>query len=1025
MAHKHWENPETISYGRLPARASLPCFGTEKDAISGDDDGRVSLDGTWKFHRVPHPSSAPPDWADPDYKDASWKNVTVPSLWTMAEDSADKPIYTNVQMPYRVEPPLTPDTNPTGLYRRTFILADEWQSKRTVIHIAGIENCFYLFCNGQEVGFSKDCRLPSEFEISQFLVQGKNSIAIQVMRWSDTSYLEDQDQWWHAGIHRSIFLYATEHTYLRDVFAKPAYDVGTGKGQLNIQVKLGETNRGALNHHIEAYLLTARGRRINNKSLTSTIEKSNYYAVIGEGPCASLNASVGMVNCWSAENPHLYRLVVLLKDPNRNIIEATSLAIGFRHIEITNREFLVNGQAVLIRGVNRHDHCDTTGKIITEDLMRKDIETMKRHNINAVRTSHYPNDSKFYDLCDEYGLYVVDEANLEAHHHYAQLGRDPVWANAFLNRAIRMVERDKNHPSIIMWSMGNETGFGPNHVAMAAWVREYDPSRPIHNESAINQQGVRSMWNENHHGTDVLCPMYPSVQAIIDHAQESADERPLIMCEYAHAMGNSGGNLKEYWQAIEGNHGLQGGFIWEWLDHGLKATANGIPYWAYGGDFGEDRHDLNFVCDGLCWPDRTPHSSLIEYKKIIQPVSIEFRRGRTYRIYNKDYFSNLSQYNVTWELLLNGIPVSRGKLRRLDVPAQTHADIQIPFEGVKTGPGDELSLVLQTSLKRDTSWAKKGHLVAWDQFTLEGKKASAQRIKRGANLLQREGEAIIESDLSTIRFTDAGLCSWDIAGQEVISRGPTLNIWRAPLDNDGIKGWSGQADKALGRWLSLGLDKIELNNMLLKVEQQASGRITIYHQTVGTCAAGSLHMYSTFIVDNSGTIKVEHLLDLPPILSDPPRLGVRMRLPGNYEALSWFGRGPHETYCDRKESGLIAVHKSDITSQYVPYILPQDHGNLTDIRWLSVTNERDQGLMVSANGNIEASASHYPHEILTPAFHTYELVPDPNTWLCLDVSQRGVGGASCGPDTLDKYRIHTGKYKLEYSLGLQGFGSST
>jgi beta-galactosidase len=279
--------------------------------------------------------------------------------------------------------------------------------------------------------------------------------------------------------------------------------------------------------------------------------------------------------------------------------------------------------------------------------------------------------------------------------------------------------------------------------------------------------------------------------------------------------------------------------------------------------------------------------------------------------------------------------------------------------------------------------------------------------------------------LGTIRFTDAGLCSWDIAGQEVISRGPTLNIWRAPLDNDGIKGWSGQADKALGRWLSLGLDKIELNNMLLKVEQQASGRINIYHQTVGTCAAGSLHMHSTFIVDNSGTIKVEHLLDLPPILSDPPRLGVRMRLPGNYEALSWFGRGPHETYCDRKESGLIAVHKSDITSQYVPYILPQDHGNLTDIRWLSVTNERDQGLMVSANGNIEASASHYPHEILTPAFHTYELVPDPNTWLCLDVRQRGVGGASCGPDTLDKYRIHTGKYKLEYSLGLQGFGSST
>ncbi len=1024
MPHKHWENPETLSYGRLAARASLPSYQYEKDALSGKGDGRISLDGIWKFQRVPHPSTAPTDWMSPGYEDDSWDNVAIPSLWTMAGTTADKPIYTNVLMPFRVEPPLTPEVNPTGLYRRTFSLPVKWQQRRTVIHIGGIENCFYLFCNGQEVGFSKDCRLPSEFDISEFLHPGENHIAIQVMRWSDTSYIEDQDQWWQAGIHRSIYLYATGHTYLRDIFARPDYDVDSGKGRLTIQVRIGETNRGALNHSIEAYLLNTSGARINKKTLSGTIEKSNYYAVTGTGPAICLEASLRRVKCWSAEIPNLYQLVVLLRDPQGNIIEATSLSIGFRHIEIRNRELLINGQAVLIRGVNRHDHCDTTGKVISTDLMRKDIETMKQHNINAVRTSHYPNDPKFLDLCDEYGLYVVDETNLEAHHHYAQLGRDPYWANAFLNRVIRMVERDKNHPSIIMWSMGNETGFGPNHVAMAAWVREYDPSRPIHNECAIDEQGVQRMWESNHLGTDVICPMYPSVAAIIDHARQSDDERPLIMCEYAHAMGNSCGNLKEYWQAIEENHGLQGGFIWEWLDHGLRATANGIPYWAYGGDFGEDRHDLNFVCDGLCWPDRTPHSSLIEYKKIIQPVSIEHRRSRTYRFFNKDYFSNLSQYKVTFELRRNGIPVSTGKLPKLDIPPQTHADIRIPWKKVAIGPGDELSLVVRTSLLRDTPWAKKGHLVAWDQFTLEKKKAPAQKIKQGACLSTSEGEVIVESHSGTMRFTEAGLSSWQVAGCELISKGPTLNIWRAPLDNDGIKGWSGQTDKAYGRWLSLGLDNCELSHSRLQTAQMASGRIKISHRTTARTAAGALQMQTCYTLDNSGIVKVEHLFDVPPVFSDLPRLGVRMCLPGSFENLSWFGRGPHETYIDRKESGMIAVHQSSVTSQYVPYILPQDHGNLTDIRWLSVTKDSGHGLMITANGSIEASASHYPHEMLTPAFHTYELVPDVNTWLCLDVMQRGVGGASCGPDTLHQYRIQAGKHTLQYNLSLQESGGS-
>jgi beta-galactosidase len=1016
MAHKHWENPETISYGRLPARASFPSYYSEGDAVSAAPDGRLMLNGTWRFHRVGHPSAVPIGWAEPGFSDNNWKEMVVPSLWTMDSESPDKPIYTNVQMPFRTEPPLTPELNPTGLYRRDIEIPDAWQDKRIVLNIGGIENCFYLYCNGQEVGFSKDCRLPSEFDLTEFVHAGSNHIAIQVMRWSETSYIEDQDQWWHAGIHRDIYLYSTDPVHIGDVFAKPEYNVDSGTGALNVQVRIGAINRDALNHKVEAYLLKPDGAKQTRKNLTATIDKSNYYRVVGQGSVVNLHGSLGKVKGWSAETPYLYRLVVLLRNPAGEILESTCLSLGFRKIEIRNREFLINNQPVLIRGVNRHDHCDESGKVITEELMRKDIETMKQHNVNAVRTSHYPNDSLFYDLCDEYGLYVVDETNLEAHHHYAQLGRDPFWANAFLNRVIRMVERDKNHACVVMWSMGNETGFGANHVAMAAWVKEYDPTRPIHNESAICEQGIRKMWDENHHGTDVVCPMYPTVQEIIDHAQISTDSRPLIMCEYAHAMGNSSGNLKEYWEAIENNHGLQGGFIWEWIDHGLKATANGIPYWAYGGDFGEARHDLNFVCDGLCWPDRTPHSSLIEYKKIIQPVHVEQKRGQTYRIYNKDFFTDFSQYEATWELLSNGLPVSSGKLPRLHIQPQSYTDVKINWGNRAAESGEELSLVLWFKLTGDTSWAKKGHVIGWSQIPLKHQSQKVPRPKLGGKLTRLKNKIVVETENTSLTFTDAGLESWLINGEDRTNWTPSLNVWRAPLDNDGIKGWSGQDNKALGKWQSSGLQDLVTEQKLTSAQQAKNGQINIVYQTTGKCKGGMLRMKTRYMLDNSDIIRVEHQIKVPKALEDLPRVGIRLALTDNLEEFSWFGKGPHETYCDRKESGLLAVHHSTVSSQYVPYILPQDHGNLTDVRWLQLNNSGGDGIKISATKPIEASASHYPHEILTPAFHTYEISPDPDTWLCLDVMQRGVGGASCGPDTLEQYRVPAGTHLLEYQI---------
>lgn len=999
-AHKHWENPELQGYGRLPPRSTF------------DHADTISLNGSWRFKRYPFPSDVPSSWYQPALKDQKWQTIEVPSLWTMNPDvPEDQPIYTNVLMPYKTELPYAPVLNPTAVYRRTINIPIRWKNKRVVIYLGGVENCFYLYCNGKEVGFSKDCRLPTEFDLTDYLHVGTNSLAIQVMRFSDSSYIEDQDQWWQAGIHREVKLYATNKVYLRDIYAKPAFDPKTKRGHLILEVQLGDHNRSSLNHSVEVSITGPGIKQPRSQSLQ--LNKSAFYPVVGKGPTLRFEIPVGKVKAWNAETPHLYDLTVNLIGEKVRALESTSQKIGFRDIRIHDRELLINDAPVLIRGVNRHDHCDTTGKVMSEALLRLDIETMKQHNINAIRTSHYPNDPLFYQLCDEYGMYVVDECNLEAHHHYAQVGVDPFWASAFLSRITRMVVRDKNHACIIMWSMGNETGFGPNHAAMAAWVKSYDPTRPIHNESAICEQAVADRWNENHHGTDVVCPMYPSVQQIIDYAVANSDSRPLIMCEYAHAMGNSCGNLKEYWEAIESNHGLQGGFIWEWLDHGIKQKRDGVDYWAYGGDFGEERHDLNFVCDGLCWPDRTPHSSLVEYKKIIQPITVTKLTKRRFRIENRDYFTDLRQYEGQWHLILNGHKSKSGRVTGLNADAQQSQLFELPASASlmldKVAAGDHVSVLFEFTLKSDTRWAKKGHLVAYDQHILAHKKPPKKRSQTlGESLKTTQSQLCFNGN--TITFNDAGIASWQHGKTVIMQTGPALNIWRAPTDNDGIKGWSGQTNKALGRWQEAGLDQPTCQYLPLEFTAKQ-----VISRTIMKFKLGNIVMLSRYGLSADGELLVQHEFDIDNTLPDLPRIGVRMTLPGSFENFSWFGRGPVESYCDRKSAGVIKRHESSVSAQYVPYILPQEHGNHTDVETLDLIGRR-HCLSIITTTTIEASASHYPHEQLTPAFHTYDVTPDKSTFLSLDVKQRGLGGASCGPDTLPQYLVDDAHYELEYRI---------
>ena len=704
---KPWENPECVCLNRLPARATLYPFQSEKAALTYNckKSTRVlSLNGEWDFRLVPHPDATPDAFVEPKFKPGrGWKKITVPSNWTA--QGYDKPHYTNVQMPFSHEPPTVPEDNPTGLYRTTVDIPKSWRD-RIVIHFGGVESVLCLYVNGQSVGLSKDSRLPAEFDITDYVTAGKTAtIAAVVIRWSDASVIEDQDHWWMAGIYRDVYLYTTGETYIEDVFARGDLGDDYKTGMLNVTARLGLSAQPEAGWCFSAQLFDAAGKTVFKDTLKSEVTVTN---VGHTWPRLEVHISETerAPKLWSSESPYLYTLVVSLLKPNGRTVEHTSCRLGFRRVEVKDRELLINGKPVLMRGVNRHDHHETMGKTVDRETCVADILLMKRYNINAVRTAHYPNDPMWYDLCDEYGLFLVDETNLEAHDHIHQICRDKQYAHAFLDRGMRMVQRDKNHPSIIMWSLGNESGYGPNHDAMGGWIRGFDPSRVLHYEGAIsiNQSGLT--WDDGERVTDVICPMYPKIDAIVEWAKTTKGHRPLIMCEYSHAMGNSNGNLAEYWDAIENYHGLQGGFIWDWVDQGLVQKAdNGRTHWAYGGDFGDYPNDDNFCINGLIWPDRTPHPAMHEFKHLIQPVVVEakdLKRG-TLTVWNKQDFTDLRGLRGLWEFRVNGVAVQKGRLRVLKTAPGKRETIRLKMKDPALSPGQECHLN-GNSANRDSRW---------------------------------------------------------------------------------------------------------------------------------------------------------------------------------------------------------------------------------------------------------------------------------------------------------------------------------
>jgi beta-galactosidase len=1012
-----WEFPELFRLAKLPPRATTQTW---------QPDTRLSLDGEWDFHLAKTPDAAAKFVESP----GEWDRIRVPGNWQM-QGFWDKPHYTNVQMPFPEQPPRVPSANPTGIYRRTFQVPRDWKSRRIILHFGGADNTLLVLLNGQAVGLSKDSRTPAEFDVTNLLRSGSNELVAVVIKWSDSTFIEDQDHWWLSGLHREVFLYATPKAHIADVDARASLSDDLLSGTLDLRVDVDFLGEPDASSSLEVRLLDPNGKPVGKKPLvTKDFRDGNDQRGGWQRQLGRIVTSVPKVKAWSAEQPNLYTLEITLKTSSG--VERDVRRIGFRKVEIRGNNLLINGRRVMIKGVNRHDHDDTNGKAVSRELMLEDVLTMKRFNFNAVRTSHYPNDPQFLDLCDEYGLYVIDEANIESHAYGHSVCRNQRYAGAFLDRVMNMVERDKNHPSIIAWSLGNESGYGANHNAAAGWLRQAESSRPVHYEGCLwgpdgdKNPDYQIQWDDQSYGTDIVCPMYSRIDVIKDFAANTKIPRPLILCEYSHAMGNSNGSLCDYWDAFESTPGLQGGFIWEWLDHGIRTKdAQGRVYWLYGGDFGDTPNDANFVCDGLISADRKPHPAMWECKKLQQPVGVDavnLKAGKI-RIRNKQDFTTLAWLRGTWEVSVSGKVIQSGKLPVLKAQPGESEQIALPIRPPALEPGDESFLTLRFAAASDTPWCEEGFEIAWEQLALPFRAKAAKAATRlpAVDLLEADDAFTVTAGALTIKASRAAgtISSLRYEGRELLQNGPQLQIWRGATDNDGIKAWSGQGSKPLGRWREAGLENVVVSCQSASAKRNKDGSVTLSFESTGESRGGKVHHSHRYTILPTGAILAENDFRCDKSLPDLPRLGVTLALQPEFEDLQWFGRGPHESYSDRKRGAAVGLYKGTVSDQYVDYVVPQEHGNKTDVRWLELTGSGTPAVrFAAADRLLEASASHYTASDLYAATHTIDLTPRKETIVNLDYAQRGLGTASCGPDTLEQYLIPAGDYRLAYRIAI-------
>jgi beta-galactosidase len=992
-------SPETNSINRL-AMLNIEHFET------------LSLDGTWRFQLLRSPN---------DQSRKKWTSIPVPGLWTMQPTSDiffDKPIYTNTQMPWDHVAPEVPAENPTGIYERDFEVPQSWDDKRIVLHLGGYESVAVITVNGTEVGLTKDSRLAAEFDITAFIKAGRNTVKIAVTKWSDATYIEDQDQWWHGGITRSVKLYATDHVYIEKFATTAGLKADGTTGTLEIDAVIGSIKGKSVDGYtlrtsieelpkVKSAQLSATYKHHTTPAWTemsAELQEANRKHFAGEywdgsmpesakrlrEPLQSpwpghivLETTLPKVAAWSAETPALYTLRIELVNPAGQVIEISQQKIGFRSVVVKGRDLLVNGKRVFIYGVNRHDFNRHTGRVLSREDMRQDLLEMKRWNFNAVRTSHYPNDAAFLELCDELGFYVIDEANIESHAFYDSISNDSRYASAFVERVGRMVQRDMHHPSVIFWSLGNESGVGTNHYAAAAFARSLDSSRPLHYEGAINGD-----WRGGHALTDVICPMYSSIKAIVSHAKSGKQDRPLILCEYSHAMGNSNGTLKEYWDAIHSLPGLQGGFIWEFWDHGIEQTLpDGTKRSAYGGDFGETRHDGNFVCDGMVFPDRTPKPAMHEFKAIAAPVAFTSTKAATgnFTLTNRQFFKDLAGFGCTWTITRDGEVIDGGTLKLPSLAPQKSTKVRITSKLLTKidGPGERFITFSLFNLHR-TDWAPAGHEVVYQQFALTSRKASLASAATN-NLFEN---AVDDAGEIQLPF---GLVA------------PQPSLWRAPTDNDRIAHFA-------EKWDSYGVRDLERIDCTI-TETAKSYKVASLWQT----STGFKVKQVQLVTPIAGGFSVKETITTPKQWDDIARVGVNFEIDGALSNFTYLGVGPHETYPDRT-IGRVGKWSSSVFEQYIPYVRPQENGGHTGVRWFTLADNAGNGLRIDMDKPRQVSVNPFRATELADATHDVELRASGNTIVHIDAAHRGVGTASCGPDTLPQYLVSGGAFSFTWSV---------
>jgi beta-galactosidase len=1019
-------------------RPPLDPYDDPAAARAGDASPFVrSLDGTWDFRLVDSP-----EWADAAVRSLTgadvvgeaagrWDEIEVPGTWVLQggpEHRFGTAAYTNVVMPFDHDPPAVPAHNPTGIYRRTFRVPRDWRGRRVLLEVGSADSFLAAWVNGSPVGMGTDSRLASTFDVTERLVPGVNEVVLVVNQWSASTWLEDQDQWWMPGLHRSVRLVSVAPISLGDVALVPGLATDGTTGTLDVRVEVDfDGDHPAEGWTVDVRVETDRSRRLagldhaavpifeHGRGDSAGMLTELLSGMFWEGPVVSARLDVPGIEPWNHERPTLYRAVVTLRSPLGHVIDVRCQRVGFRSVEVRDRQLLINGEPVIIVGVNRHEFDPDRGRTIDEASMRRDLELMKQHHVNAVRCAHYPNDPLFYDLCDEYGLYVIDEADIETHARQASLCHDVRYHGAILERCARMVLRDRNHACVIAWSLGNEAGYGAAHDAAAAWIRRTDPSRPLHYEGPFMHD-----LDAEAPVSDLVCPMYTPVERLRQWASDGLDRRrPLILCEFSHAMGNAGG-LADYVTAFEDVDGLQGGFIWEWCDHGLRRLGGGF---LYGGDVGEGPHDANFCCDGLVSPDRVPHPLLEEYARLNEPLSIEVH-GTALILTNRRWFTDLSDLRLWWEVRVDGVVVDGGELVVDPWAPRTSIEVPLPVgaAAVLADPGrtGECHLDVTAIPRRRAAWAPKGWVAARSQVELPAPTPTTTTTSTPGRSRRQPATGSPRIDVGDDAAVTIDLGVLTSSGESLEVAAPELCLWRAPTDNDGIKaGWMAGVG-ARGRWLRWGLDRMTAVDVDVSRRRGAIVRTTTWEadEAVGPIR----HRQAISIVD--GAVSFAETVEIPKELDDLPRVGVRFVLPETFEHLEWFGPGPGDSYPDRR---TLPVERwaTTVTDTYVDHLVPQEHGHRTDVRWVELSDgvPRRRGrqpstVAIEVDRRFGFNASHFTVEDLTAATHSHELVPRPEVHVHVDVAHRGLGTAACGPDTHPRHLVGGGRHRWAWSLAV-------